>query len=74
MRLSHHVDAAVNKANRLVGLMQQSTNSPTPPTAGLCGGFVFWVSQKHKSPQPGAHFMSKPPDNPQVKPPPNRVG
>ena len=55
-------------------VMQQSTNSPLPPTAGLCGGFAFWVSQKHKSSQPGAHFMSKSPDNPQVKPKPNRVG
>ena len=38
---------------------------------GIC---FLGVPKTQKSSQPGAHFMSKPPDNPQVKPSPNRVG
>ena len=48
---------------------------PDTPYRGAMWGICFLgVPKTQKSPQPGTHFMSKPPDNPQVKPPPNRVG
>ena len=46
----------------------------TPHRGAMWGICYLGVPKTQKSPQPGAHFMSKPPDNPQVKPPPNRVG
>ena len=46
----------------------------TPHRGAMWGIYFLGVPKTQKSPQPGAHFMSKPPDNPQVKPAPNRVG
>ena len=47
---------------------------PDTPHRGAMWGICFLgVPKTQKSPQPGVHFMSKPPDNPQVKFPPNRV-
>ena len=43
----------------------------TPHREAKWGICFLGVPKTQKSPQPGAHFMSKPPDNPLVKPPPN---
>ena len=64
--LIYFMNISCQKSNKfnfdytILELIQQ-TNSPIPPTVGLCGGFAIWVSQKHKSPHNQGHIICQNP-------------